>query len=165
MPMSAFLQRKTTLWFALSGLLLASFSAIAQSAPATLSGFQATAPLTGLTHTASGIELSDAASTLKIDAMRPDVLRVRVYPNGRPSEDASWAVLPEPRKARIAVTAEDAGFSTSQLRVAVDAELRIVVSDLAGNVLQRDAAPASWNGTGFKVSKQKTGDDQFLGRG
>ncbi|MBB5063883.1 alpha-glucosidase [Granulicella mallensis] len=165
LPMSAFLPRKTTLCFALSVLSLASLRAAAQSAPATLSGFQATAPLTGLTHTASGIELSNAVSTLKIDAMRPDVLRVRIYPNGHPAEDASWAVLPEARPSRIAVAAEDTGFSTTALRIAVDAELRIVVSDLAGNVLQKDAAPASWDGTGFKVSKQKTGDDHFFGLG
>ena len=166
--MSAFASTKNLLCLATCTLSLAvySASAIAQSAPATLSSPRATTePLQGLEHTASGIELSNGTSTLAIDALRPDVLRVRIYPKGHPAEDASWAVLPEARKARVAVISESAGFSTSALRLAVDANLRVTVSDLAGNVLQSDAAPIAWDGTGFKVSKQKTGDDHFFGLG
>jgi len=166
--MSALVPTKNLLYLATCALSLVTFSAstIAQSAPATLGSPRTTTePLQGLKHTTSGIELSSAASTLVIDAMRPDVLRVRIYPKGHPAEDASWAVLPEARKARVSVTSEAAGFSTSALRIAVDANLGVSVSDLAGNVLQSDAAPVGRDGTGFKVSKQKTGDDHFFGLG
>ena len=36
---------------------------------------------------------------------------------------------------------------------------------MAGNVLQRDAAPVAWDGTGFRVSKQKDAEDHFFGLG
>ncbi len=35
----------------------------------------------GMAHTAGGLELSSAALTLRVDALRSDVLRVRVYPS------------------------------------------------------------------------------------
>ena len=120
---------------------------------------------TGLSHSSSGIELSTASLTLRVEALRPDVLRVRVFPEGKPAEDASWAVLPDARNARVAVTSEAMGFSTAALRVAVSADLRLTVSDLNGNVLQDDAAPIAWTGDGFEVAKHKTGDDHFFGLG
>jgi alpha-glucosidase len=124
--------------------------------------------LQGLTHTASGMEMAGEATTLRVEALRADVLRVRVERRGQPAEDASWAVLPEAREARVArvaVTAESAGFSTAMLRVTVTADQRLTVTDLAGTVLQSDAAPVAWDGSGFRVTKQKTADDHFFGLG
>ena len=96
-------------------------------------------------HTPNGVEVSTAALTLRVDALRPDVLRVRVFPAGHPAEDASWAVLGAARTARVSVTAEAAGFSTSALRVTVLPDLRVTVADLKGNVLQKDAKPVEWS--------------------
>jgi len=119
----------------------------------------------GLVHTASGIEVVGPTSTLRVDALRPDVLRVRMAPNGHPSEDASWAVLPEALNARVSVTPDSLGFSTPSLRVTVAPDLRLTVTDLAGNILQQDAAPVSWAGSGFKVSEEKNANDHFFGLG
>jgi alpha-glucosidase len=119
----------------------------------------------GITHTDSGVELSNAQDTLRIDALRPNVLRVRFYPVGHPAEDASWAVLPRARTAHVAVTSTPTGFSTSSLIVSVAPDLEVTVTDLAGNVLQRDAAPVSRDGTGFRVTKARTLDDHFFGLG
>ncbi len=94
--------------------------------------------------TANGLVAEGPALTLRVDALRADVLRVRMYPKGQPAEDASWAVLPEARTARVAVTAEASGFRTAALRVTVGADLRLTVADLAGHVLQEDAAPVAW---------------------
>ena len=120
-------------------------------------------------HTSSGLQLSDPTLTLRVDALRPDVLRVRIYPNGHPAEDASWAVLPASRTARIAVTSQPDGFSTADLRVAVTPDLRLTISDLAGHVLQSDALPVAWThtsqGEGFTVTKSKPFDDHFFGLG
>ena len=118
-----------------------------------------------LKHTAEGLELSNAASTLRVDALRPDVLRVRLYPVGHPAEDASWAVLPAARTAHAAVVPEAEGFSTAALRVKVSPDLRVTITDLAGNVLQEDAAPVAFDGSSFKVSKQKSPEDHFFGLG
>jgi len=126
---------------------------------------QTAASSLALQPSASGVSVSNATATLRVDALRADVLRVRVYPNGHPAEDASWAVLPEARTAHVAVTATADGFSTAALRVSVGADLQLTVSDLAGNVLQRDAAPVALDGAGFKVIKQKAADDHFFGLG
>ncbi len=119
----------------------------------------------GLTHTASGFELSSSSATLRVDALRPDVLRVRLYPAGHPAEDASWAVLPSARTAHSPVIADASGFSTPLLHVRVSADLRLIVTDLAGNIVQQDAAPVVFEGASFKVSKQKSSEDHFFGLG
>ncbi len=117
------------------------------------------------THTRSGIQLSNHSVTLRIDALRADVLRVRMYPIGHPAEDASWAVLPTSRKARISVTARPDGFCTDEVCVAVSRDLRLTISDRAGHVLQSDALPVEWGTHGFTVSKTRTDDDHFFGLG
>ena len=116
-------------------------------------------------HTPSGLEVTEGGFTLRVDALRADVLRVRFWPQGHPAEDASWAVLPEARTARVAVTPEASGFSTAALRVAVGTDLRLTVSDLSGNVLQSDALPVAWTPDGFKVTKFRTGEDHYFGLG
>ena len=118
-----------------------------------------------LTHNPGGIQLSTATYTLRVDALRPDVLRVRMFPLDHPAEDASWAVLPEARTAHVAVTSEPSGFSTSALRVAIAPDLRLTVSDLKGNVLQTDAAPVAWDGQAFRVAKRQAPEDHFFGLG
>src|ERR1700761_9064799 len=125
-----------------------------------LAAFVGSAPLLAQTlpssaHTASGLELAGPQLTLRVDALRADVLRVRMWPNGKPAEDASWAVLPEARTARVKVNAEGDGFSTSALRVKIGGDQRLTVTDLSGNVLQDDALPVAWSADGFRVSKVK----------
>jgi alpha-glucosidase len=116
-------------------------------------------------HTANGIEFSSSTLTLRVDALRPDVLRVRIFPASHPAEDASWAVLPSARTARIVVTPEANGFSTSDLRVSITPDLRLTVADLSGNILQSDALPVAWSSDGFKVTKVKSDVDHFFGLG
>ena len=116
-------------------------------------------------HTPTGLEVHNDHLTLRVDALRPDVLRVRVFPNGHPAEDASWSVLPASRTSSIKVTPNNLGFTTTALRVIVSPELRLTVMDLEGNILQEDAVPITWSPDGFKVTKTKTLDDHFFGLG
>jgi alpha-glucosidase len=102
---------------------------------------------------------------MQVMALRDNVLRIRAWQGDAVPEDASWAVLPSAQTSRVQVVAEPHGFATKQLRVALDAQLRLTVMDLAGNVLQEDAAPVRWNGTGFTVSKKQTSDNHFFGLG
>jgi alpha-glucosidase len=120
---------------------------------------------TAIRHTPSGLVLADAHLILTVDALRPDVLRVRVWPSGHPAEDASWAVLPEARTARATATPDPDGFHTSAVRVTVTPDLRLTVADLAGNILQSDALPIAWSPNGFTITKHKTPDDHFFGLG
>jgi alpha-glucosidase len=119
---------------------------------------QITPAQSGLTAVADGV-------TLQVNALREDVLRVRMWRGDVVPEDASWAVLPEARTSSVPVTAEARGFSTRALRVTVDDHLLLSVTDLQGNVLQRDAAPVLWDGTRFEVSKQRSFSDHFFGLG
>jgi alpha-glucosidase len=113
----------------------------------------------------AGITATSNDSTLEITALRDDVLRVRVWRGNDVPEDASWAVLPASRTSSVAVVAEAQGFSTRLLRVTVDDQLLLTVSDLAGNVLQKDAAPVLWQGDKFTVTKQGSWSDHFFGLG
>jgi alpha-glucosidase len=119
---------------------------------------QITPAQSGLTVVADGV-------TLQINALRDDVLRVRMWKGDAVPEDASWAVLAEARTSSVPVTAETRGFSTKALRVSVDDHLLLTVTDLQGNILQKDAAPVLWDGTRFEVSKQRSFSDHFFGLG
>src|ERR1700747_2842385 len=57
----------------------------------------------------NGIELHSGSAVMQITALRDDVLRVRVGPEGTLPEDASWAVLPEARTAKVTAAAANSG--------------------------------------------------------
>jgi alpha-glucosidase len=116
-------------------------------------------------HTSSSYTLSTASTTLRVDALRPDLLRVRVFPLGHEPEDASWAVLPAARTSQAPVTGTPDGFTTAALRVSVSPDLRLTVLDLQGNVLQQDAEPVVFEGTSVRVSKKRAPEDHFFGLG
>ncbi len=118
-----------------------------------------------ITPAQSGLAAVADGVTLQVNALRDDVLRVRMWRGDAVPEDASWAVLPEARTSSVPVTAEPRGFSTRALRVSVDDHLLLTVTDLQGNVLQKDAAPVLWDGTRFEVSKQRSFSDHFFGLG
>src|ERR1700722_14942351 len=119
---------------------------------------QITPAQSGLTAVADGV-------TLQVNALRDDVLRVRMWRGDAVPEDASWAVLAQSRTSSVPVTAEAHGFATKALRVTVDDHLLLTVTDLQGNVLQKDAAPVLWDGQRFTVSKQRSFSDHFFGLG
>jgi alpha-glucosidase len=118
-----------------------------------------------LTPAPNGVTAKNGDTTLQVKALRDDVLRVRAWKRDAEPEDASWAVLPAARASEVQVVAEEHGFQTKQLRVAIDDQLRLTVADLAGNVLQKDAAPVQWEGTQFTVRKRLTLSDHFFGLG
>ncbi len=118
-----------------------------------------------LQPTPAGVITTSHSITLEVHALREDILRVRMWKGSAVPEDASWAVLPASRTSSVRVNAEAHGFSTSKLRIAIDEDLRLTVSDLAGNILQKDDAPVSWNGTRFTVAKKRDNGDHFFGLG
>src|SRR5258708_166306 len=70
-----------------------------------------------------GIELQAGAATLRITALRDDIIRVRISPDALP-EDVSWAVLPAARGKSVDVHPSEnptfAGFRTAALAVRVE---------------------------------------------
>ena len=119
-----------------------------------------------------GIAIQAGPSILRITALRDDILRVRIAPGSTLPEDASWAVLSASREKSIEVEpTQDAayvGFRTKSLDVRVERNpLRLVVRDLAGNVICADAIgrPTEFSLGGFTVSKEMTADERFYGLG
>jgi alpha-glucosidase len=109
---------------------------------------------------------------MQITALRENVLRVRVGPQGILPEDASWAVLPDARSSRAQVSVEEdagfVGFRTAALRVRIErATLRLRVSDLAGAVIQDDAKnrPIEFHGPAFRVYKTMRPEEHYFGLG
>ena len=118
-----------------------------------------------------GIELKAGAAILRITALRDDIVRLRISP-GALSEDASWAVLPGPRSKSIDVQplqdSASAGFRTAKLEVRVErSPLRVVIRDLAGNVISADAVgrPVKFQLGAFSVFKQMPSDEHYFGLG
>ena len=116
-------------------------------------------------HTPSGLQLSDPTLTLRIDALRPDVLRVRIYPNGHPAEDASWAVIPTSRTARIAVTPSPTASPppTSASPSPPTSASPSPTSPATSSNPTPSPSPGPRNG--FTVTKSKSFDDHFFGLG
>ena len=133
-------------------------------------------PLTFSTHAAvtalnNGVELHEAGATLRITALRDDVLRVRITKGDVLPEDASWAVLPASRTASIAVAPETtsavAGFRTATAHVAVDRRNGMLrITDLNGRVLREDAAPVEFRTDGsFRLTEAMPADEHYFGLG
>ena len=118
-----------------------------------------------------GIEVQAGPAIMRITALRDDIVRVRIAPEALP-EDASWAVLPESRSKSVNVHPIDesssVGFRTAALEVRVEkSPARIVIRDLAGNVISADATgwPVTFRMGGFSVYKQMLGGDHNFGLG
>jgi alpha-glucosidase len=119
---------------------------------------------------ANGVELRTAGAVAEVVALRDDVLRVRVSATGRLPEDASWAALPEARRASVAVAVEDTprlvGFRTADVHVAIDrSDLAITVRDNSGRIIQQDARPVCFQGSSFRVFKNMPEDEHYFGLG
>ena len=127
--------------------------------------------VTGSQALRDGIELQTGSATLRITALRDDIVRVRIAAGPLP-EDASWSVLPGPRGKSVDVKPiEDTsslGFRTASLEVRVErSPLRIVIRDPAGNIISADAVghPIQFALGGFSISKQMPGDEHYFGLG
>ena len=119
-----------------------------------------------------GLLIQSGPATLRITALRDDIIRVRMAPTETLLEDASWAVLQEPRTKSVEVhSAEDASsvsFRTAALEVRIERNpLRLLIRDLAGNVICADAfgRPVKFHMGGFTVSKQMLGGEHYFGLG
>ncbi len=139
------------------------------------SGSQPTVSLEAVTNfqpRRDGIDIQTGNASLRITALRDDIIRVRITPGNNFPEDASWAVLPGPRSKSVDVQAtQDAasvGFRTAALDVRVErSPLRLVVRDLAGNIISADAVgrPTEFQLGGFSVHKAMPGDEHYFGLG
>ncbi len=99
--------------------------------------------VTGSQPRRDGIDVQAGSASLRITALRDDIIRVRITPSSSFPEDASWAVLPERRSKSVDVQptqdATSVGFRTTSLDVRIERKpLRLVVRDLAGSIISAD---------------------------
>jgi len=119
-----------------------------------------------------GIQIQAGPSTMRIIALRDDIIRIRVSPDSTLPEDASWAVLAEARKKSVGVQAMQdnsaVGFRTATLDVRVERNpLRVIIRDLSGNVISADAVgrASRFQSGGFSVYKQMPEQEHYFGLG
>lgn len=118
----------------------------------------------------NGVKVSNGELHEQITALRDDVLRIRMWRGDTPPEDASWAVLAAVRHASVPVTEENAGghagFRTHDLAVDVDTQtLEFIVRDHDGNIVEQDAQPVRFDGSGFRIYKAMPRDEHYFGLG
>jgi alpha-glucosidase len=128
--------------------------------------------VTGAQALRDGVELRAGSATLRVTALRDDIIRVRISAESTLPEDASWSVLSGPRSKSVDVRpteeAPSVGFRTSLLDVRIERNpLRLVIRDLAGNVISADAVerPIKFQLGGFSVWKQMPVDEHYFGLG
>ncbi|HEV2395511.1 MAG TPA: glycoside hydrolase family 31 protein [Candidatus Sulfotelmatobacter sp.] len=151
------------------------FAVLVASAPA-----QTTASAPALTLDAvtsadalhDGIQVQSGSATMRITALRDDIIRIRISPESTLPEDASWAVLAEARGKSVGVQPMQdnsaVGFRTAALDVRVERNpLRLVIRDLSGNVISADAVgrPTRFQLSGFSIYKQMPGPEHYFGLG
>ena len=161
------------LCFSFPGIIAALGAASAQAGPPS----QGSTTLEAVTSSQSlrdGIEIKAGAVSLRIIALRDDILRVRIAPDGAFPEDSSWAVLPGPRGKSVDVQPQSApnaafvGFRTAALDVRVERNpLRLVIRDIAGNIISADAVgrPTEFGLRGFSVHKAMPSEEHYFGLG
>jgi alpha-glucosidase len=118
-----------------------------------------------LTAQRDGVEVTAGALKMRLIALADGVVRVRIARDGAYPEDASWAVLPEQRKARATVTPTADGFTTASLRVRIGAGGAITFETLDGKVISADAAPVAIDGKSFTLRKSLPITEHFYGLG
>jgi len=154
--------------FLIFATTLAGVFALAQ-APATLVSLDA---VTASDPLHDGIQIQAGSATLRITALRADIIRVRISPDTTLPEDASWAVLSDARTKSVDVQpiqdSAAVGFRTSALDVRVERNpLRLVIRDLSGNVISEDAIgrPTKFQLGGFSIYKQMPAAEHYFGLG
>ena len=118
-------------------------------------------------HLEGGVELAKGDTIIRVDALRVDVLRVRIGREGALPEDASWAALAEARSTRATTTPEPYGFATQAVRAAFDlATGALAVRDRSGRVILADVAvPFTCDGEGFRLHKALPAGTRIFGLG
>ncbi|HJZ64961.1 MAG TPA: glycoside hydrolase family 31 protein [Candidatus Acidoferrum sp.] len=133
-------------------------------------GWQHVGSVQRVTKLNDGVELTAGKAKVRITAVREDVFRVRVAPDGNFPKDFSWAVIAEPAPPVLKV--EDAGDSVKVIAGGTivrvkKAPLLIDFLDAAGNVVVADESslPMAWDGARIHVWKKMPDGESYFGLG
>jgi alpha-glucosidase len=114
-----------------------------------------------------GLDVRRGRVLIRVTALTPQIIRVRIAREGTLPEDASWAVIPSMRAARAPITPIQDGFATTAVRVHVDpATLALTITDPAGKTILADAAdPVALDGEAFTLRKALPLGEHIYGLG
>lgn len=128
-----------------------------------LSSFRETSP--------NEIVIQAQTAALKINVLAPDLIRVRLAPDGAFLPDMSWAVVktdwPEV-STDINDSPDKLTITTGELSLVITKRpLRLTFLDKAGNVINKDHAAKgmAWSGKEVRVWKSMPQDEYYLGFG
>ncbi|MCH8616118.1 DUF4968 domain-containing protein [Sphingomonas sp. SM33] len=116
----------------------------------------------------TGVEVRNCPMSLRVTAVTDSILRVRVAPDGKFPEDASWVVPQALRSSsKAAVKPMDGGFETAALSVTVNPlTLQVTVKDRQGQVIVADTEePVIVAGTRFAIRKLMPASEHYYGLG
>jgi alpha-glucosidase len=136
-------------------------AAIAASVALTQPAFAAVTPL------ANGAEAKSGNETIRVTALTPTILRVRIARNGQFPEDASWAVPAEVRHESAPVRPTADGFTTGSVVVHIDpSTLALTVTDPQGKIISADLPDAiRFDGPGFHLRKAMPQSEHYFALG
>lgn len=139
--------------------------------PRILAQWQSIGTVDAVRAIAQGIELHAAPATVRITAVSPEIIRVRMSAAGRFLPDSSWAVsdpLPGYDQFDIHRSEHVTTLSTPALNVIVyHTPCRIEFTDRSGRRLNRDDSirGMSWAGQEVAVWKEMPQDEYYFGFG
>ncbi len=146
--------------------MLLAMTALATTGTAVPASAQAQSVASGtVVARADGADMQRGDVVIRAVALADSILRIRIMRPDGMNEDASWAVDRKTRDARVPVTAAADGFATKALRLRFASDGRVIVEDLAGNVVSADAAPASFDGKAFTLKKAMPQGEHYFGMG
>jgi alpha-glucosidase len=116
---------------------------------------------------ADGLTVNRDRTTLSVTAISPDVMRVRIVPDGQTVEDASWAVPAAVRAARAPTTVANTTLATGEMRAIYDAKShRLHFEDMARHTLFAEAPqPLLREGPRFTLGATLTPAEHIYGLG
>lgn len=115
----------------------------------------------------NGIGVHSHNEKLRITALTESIIRVRIAPDGKFADDASWAVPAAVRQQSVHVNVAEDGFQTKALAVHVDlGTLQVSLMDLSGKIISADSPePMTVDGKGFTLRKALPIDEHIYGLG
>ena len=134
--------------------------------------WQALDNVTAVKQIPLGVEVNAGAARVRLEAVTPDIIRVRYAPNGNFPPDHSFAIVPGIPKPAPHVSVQQSRESVTMDAGAVQAKifrspLRIAFLDEKGNVISEDKPdyPVSFHGTEFRVWKTMPEDEHYYALG
>ncbi|HYK51560.1 MAG TPA: alpha-glucosidase, partial [Terriglobales bacterium] len=128
--------------------------------------------VTAVQNQPNGVELSAGSAHVRVNALSPNVIRVRYAPQGSFPAEHSFAVLPNTFPDGVKVQIKDSAgavlVDTGSVQAKISrSPMRVAFLDENGKVISEDRpdSPVSFNGDSFRVWKSMPLEEHYFGLG